>query len=139
MLCLGRLLQHLQGGCWKSIQICLQSIKRAVQDNLDQGDTIASAMKVIEMSVFVLLRSWQKDMEKTLMWEHGKPIMNIPVMIQRILIVTQLDQHLKIGLEPSIQETGMMAIYRLSMKPGEMCSGQWSMRTLIKLNCQILR
>ena len=48
----------------KSIQICLRSIKRVGQENLDQGDTIASAMKVIEMSVFVLLRSWQKDMEK---------------------------------------------------------------------------
>ena len=96
-------------------------------------------MKVIEKSVFVLLRSWQKDMEKTLMWKHGKPIMNIPVMIQRILTVTQLDRHLKIGLGFGMQEVGMMAIYRRSMRPGAMFFGQWNMRTLIKLICQILR
>ena len=91
------------------------------------------------MSVFVLLRSWQKDMEKTLMWEHGKPIMNIPVMTRRILIVIQLDRHLKIGSGFGTQEVGMTAIYRRSMKPGAMSFGQWNMRTLIKLICLILR
>ena len=68
-------------------------------------------MKVIEKNVFVLSRLWQKDMEKTLMWEHGRPTMNMPVMIRHIPIVTQLDRRLKTGCVFAIQEVGMMGIY----------------------------
>ena len=73
------------------------------------------------------------------MWEHGRPTMNMPVMIRHINIATRLDQHLKTGCGFDIREVEMMGIYLHSMKPGEMFFGQWNMRALMKLICQTLR